>query len=594
MARPVIGWAQDLNELSTADLYRYVRQFEQSGEYGRAGEAYRLIAERDLAEIENLDKAIRNYIEAEKMFSRAGDSVNMFQTVADLGRLYCVSEYYLEAISLFERVLAFAESRQDTLLQARIMQQIGEIHMARRDIPEAVDYLNAASQLNLKLQDTLLSELNQMTIAAIWPGGGTSRYLPDSVRLELSRFDSIRYRSFLPSMHLHAGLYNMHRKRYKLAQYYFREGLKLAEHDPFVRRALYRQQAACYEQMGDPSMALQVMKSYAAYNDSLNMVTRSESIEQAMARYRDIERQTELQDLARDRNITMLKSRMQRVVSYALLVGIVIMLIGSYIIIRIYQQRLSANQIIAKQNEEINQRKIRELESNLKIETMSSMLQGQEVERERIARDLHDSLGGLLSTVKLHFDALQATVPDIAGQAEYDKAYNLLDNACNEVRTISNNMQPGALVRMGLIPALRDLINRIESKDTPHIEFIHFGPLNDLPTHIVLHIFRIVQELLFNAIKHAGAGEILIQVIRNPDDLEIMVEDDGRGYDTTMARKGMGTENVAARVNYLKGEISVHSEPGVGTTTTITIPMPERPESEAQEDGAENGTRPAA
>jgi signal transduction histidine kinase len=261
------------------------------------------------------------------------------------------------------------------------------------------------------------------------------------------------------------------------------------------------------------------------------------------------------------------------------------MLIGSYIIIRSYQQRLSANQIITKQNEEINQRKIRELESNIKIENMSSMLQGQELERERIARDLHDSLGGLLSTVKLHFDALQAGIPEIARQAEYAKAYNLLDNACNEVRTISNNMQPGALLKMGLVPAIRDLINRIESKDTPHMEFQHFGPLHDLPMTIGLHIFRIVQELLYNSIKHAGANEILVQLIRNPDDLEIMVEDDGRGYDPSDARRGMGTENIAARVNFLKGEISVHSESGVGTTTTITVPLPALPDGEASADG---------
>ena len=577
--------AQSLEEASTADLYRYVTLFEQDSQYGRAGEAYRLIAERDLAEIENLDRAIRNYIEAQKMFSRAGDSVNMFLTIADLGRLYCVSEYYLEAITLFDRVLSFAEARRDTLLQARILQQIGEVHMARNDIPQAVQYFNDAARLNLHLQDTLLSSLNRLTVAALQPGGLSSGRLPDSISFDLTRFDSIRYRSFLPSMHLHAGLYNMQSGRYSLAQYYFRQGLELARHDPFVRRALYRYQAECYERMGDNTRALQVMKAFTNYTDSLNNAMRSESIRQALLRYQDIQRQTELQDLARDRNITLLKSRIQRIISYALLVGIVIMLIGSYVIIRTYQQRLSANQIITAQNEEINQRKIRELESNIKIENMSSMLQGQEVERERIARDLHDSLGGLLSTVKLHFDALQAGIPEIARQAEYAKAYNLLDNACNEVRTISNNMQPGALLKMGLVPAIRDLINRIESKETPHLEFLHFGPLRDLPMPIGLHIFRIVQELLSNSIKHAGATEILVQLIRTPDDLEIMVEDDGRGYDPSASRRGMGTENIAARVNFLKGEISVHSEPGVGTTTTITVPLPGLPDGEDSGDG---------
>jgi signal transduction histidine kinase len=142
-------------------------------------------------------------------------------------------------------------------------------------------------------------------------------------------------------------------------------------------------------------------------------------------------------------------------------------------------------------------------------------------------------------------------------------------------------MQPGALLKMGIVPAIKDLVNRIESEETPHIEFIHYGSLHDLPIGVNLNIFRIVQELLYNALKHANAKEILIQLIRNEEDLEMMVEDDGKGYDPVEVKKGMGTENVAARVNFLKGEISIHSESGVGTTTTITIPyIPETAEKE--------------
>ena len=564
--------AQINDNLSNAELYRLIAQLEQQGKLSEAAEAYRIIAERDLSEIENLDRAIKNYIEAQKLFRRAGDSLRMYQTITDLGRLYCASEYYLEAVSMFERVESYAERSLDTLLAARMLQQIGEIHIARNEPREASRYFERASKLNLSIQDTLLSTINQLTITALTGRKQLFQDLPDSLSIELSKYDSIRYQSFLPSIHLHVGLYNMHAKKYKLAQYYFTQGLRLAGNDVFVKRELMRMQAECYEKMDDISSALRVMKAYNHFNDSLNEASRSASMEQTMLKYKDIQRETELQEMARDRNITVLKSRMQKVVSYALIVGAVIMLIVTYIIIRSYQSRLNANQIIAMQNEELNRRKISELETQQKIETLNSMLQGQEAERERIARDLHDSLGGLLSTVKLHFDAIQAKNPDIAGQKEYNKAYNLLDTACNEVRTISNNMQPGALLKMGIVPAIRDLVNRIESEDTPHMEFIHYGPLQDLPVGVTLNIYRIVQELLYNCLKHSHAREILIQLIRNDEDLEIMVEDDGRGYDPAEVKKGMGTENVAARVNYLKGEISVHSESGVGTTTTITIP----------------------
>lgn len=569
---PTTGSGQVTEQLSNADLYRLITRLEQDNKWSEAGEAYRIIAERDLAEIDNLDRAIRNYIEAQKLFAKAGDSTKMYQTIMDLGMLYCGSEYYLEAIGLFERVQGYADRNLDTLLSARILQQIGDIYIARNQFEEASRYFEKASRLNLLIQDTLLSTINRLTITAITGRKPFFKQIPDSLHLDLTKFDSIRYQSFLPSIHLHVGMYNMHAGNFKLAMYYFNQGMRLADNDIFVKRELMRYQAECYEKMDDLAAALHVMKKYNHFNDSLNEATKSAAIQQTLLKYKDIERETELQQMARDRNITVLKSRMQKVGSVALLVSAVIMLIVSYIIIRSYQQRLNSNQIISQQNEEINRRKISELESNRKIESISSMLQGQEVERERIARDLHDSLGGLLSTVKLHFDAIQVKNPDIPHQKEYAKAYSLLDAACNEVRTISNNMQPGALLKMGIVPAIKDLVNRIESEETPHIEFLHYGNLQEMAIGVTLNIFRIVQELLYNCLKHAQAKEILIQLIRNDEDIEIMVEDDGIGYGPNEIRKGMGTENVAARVNFLKGEISIHSEKGVGTTTTITIP----------------------
>jgi signal transduction histidine kinase len=201
------------------------------------------------------------------------------------------------------------------------------------------------------------------------------------------------------------------------------------------------------------------------------------------------------------------------------------------------------------------------------------MIQGQEVERERVAKDLHDSLGGLLSTVKLHFDVIQSQDERIGNMPEYQKAYTLLDDACKEVRHISNNLQPNALHRMGLIPALHDLINRIKTTDTPAIHFYTEGLNGVLDPRISLNVFRIVQELLNNALKHAGANEIHISLIQSGDRLTITVQDNGKGYEPSETPKGMGTENIASRVNYLKGDLSIHSVIGEGTSTQIEVPL---------------------
>ena len=137
---PVIMSAQYEN-MTSAELYRLIAQLEQQGENRKAADAYRAIAERDLSEIENLDRAIKNYIEAQKLYERAGDTAMMYQTMIDLGRLYSGSEYYLEAIEMFDRARHYAERTLDTLLEARMLQQIGEIYIARKEMNEAAKYL---------------------------------------------------------------------------------------------------------------------------------------------------------------------------------------------------------------------------------------------------------------------------------------------------------------------------------------------------------------------------------------------------------------------------------------------------------------------
>jgi len=209
----------------------------------------------------------------------------------------------------------------------------------------------------------------------------------------------------------------------------------------------------------------------------------------------------------------------------------------------------------------------------MKIESMHAMIEGQEAERERVAKDLHDSLGGLLSTVKLQFDSLENKLDGVSKFKNYQNANRLLDTACQEVRDIARNMQPSSLLNLGLVAAVRDLINRIDDPDQRTIDFQHYGLENKLENTVALTVYRLVQELLNNSIKHSKAKEILIQLTREENEFIIMVEDDGVGFDVEGVKKGMGTENILSRVNYLKGDLSVHSEKEKGTTTLITVPL---------------------
>jgi len=202
------------------------------------------------------------------------------------------------------------------------------------------------------------------------------------------------------------------------------------------------------------------------------------------------------------------------------------------------------------------------------------MINGEERERERIAKDLHDSLGGLLSTVKLQFDNFKAKINGHHHIEQYTKASNLLDDAVEEVRSISRNLQPTALKRLGLVPAIKDLINRFDDPDMPEIYFQTYDVASDINELTALSIYRVVQELLTNSLKYAQAKEILLQLNGENDELYLQYEDDGIGFDVdNPPKKGMGLDNIFSRINYLKGQIQMDSKPGEGISVIARIPL---------------------
>lgn len=315
---------------------------------------------------------------------------------------------------------------------------------------------------------------------------------------------------------------------------------------------------------------------YIETNDSLHHIERNEILNRSIDRYEQKEIREDRIDLAQNQRLFELKNRRSNFTLYGLLFSIASILLAGFIIILFYQQKLSANEIIHSQNEQINQQKITELENNLTLQTMKSMIAGQEEERERIAKDLHDSLGGLLSTIKLRFDKLQTDNRVALSNTDFIKVHDLIDVACVEVRNISHDLKPGALEDLGLIEAIKDMLNRYNREKGPEIIFQDYGfdgKEKIMESSRALQVYRIVQELLNNSIKHSKGNEILVQLSLKEPDLEIIVEDDGIGYQTDHVNKGMGLENIKSRIKYLKGEISIKSRPNEGTSTLIQVPV---------------------
>ncbi|MVZ64767.1 sensor histidine kinase [Sphingobacterium sp. DK4209] len=235
-----------------------------------------------------------------------------------------------------------------------------------------------------------------------------------------------------------------------------------------------------------------------------------------------------------------------------------------------YQQRSKH----MKQNNTMHQLEIEQERQNSKISTLTAMLQGQELERGRLARDLHDGLGGLLSGTKLHLSQLNDRI-DQNNRETMDKTMGHLDLAVDELRRVAHNLMPDLLQKYGLQEALSDYATRM-STDTMDVDvqFLHYE--NKLPIDQQLIIYRIVQELVNNAVKHANPNQILIQVVEEEQAYHITVEDDGKGFDlqTLKSNQSAGLHNIQSRVEFLKGSVQINSEIYQGTSIEFQFPKP--------------------
>lgn len=200
------------------------------------------------------------------------------------------------------------------------------------------------------------------------------------------------------------------------------------------------------------------------------------------------------------------------------------------------------------------------------------MLEGEERERKRVARELHDGLGGMLSGMRINLSGWAAGHEEIAQDQNLHKVITQLDSSVSELRRIARNMMPETLLKFGLEIALKDL-SEFYMRDHIHIDFQAFSIQENLPLTVQINIYRIVQEILTNAIRHAQAGNIVLQCSQDENNFFITIEDDGKGFDTAMlsAKKGMGLDNVKNRVEYLKGKTEIISSPGEGTTVNIEL-----------------------
>ncbi len=207
------------------------------------------------------------------------------------------------------------------------------------------------------------------------------------------------------------------------------------------------------------------------------------------------------------------------------------------------------------------------------VTALNSMLQGQEQERKRLAQEIHDGVGPVLSTIKMSLANIESEfeAADKKLSTQFRKSYQMIDEVASDIRAISHNLLPKVLIDFGLKDALQTICEKVEEAKNLEVDFINSGVSQRLDEATELGLYRVCQELINNTLKYAEANKITIQLIKHQHEVIVMYEDDGKGFYPDAVSEGIGMMNIHHRVKALAGEVLIDSQPGRGMTATINV-----------------------
>jgi len=250
--------------------------------------------------------------------------------------------------------------------------------------------------------------------------------------------------------------------------------------------------------------------------------------------------------------------------NYLLIAGAAALLLIVLLLFRTYRQK-----------QRLQQKRILELETQQQLMAAGAVIKGEEQERTRLAKDLHDGLGGMLSGIKYSFQTMKGNlIMTPENQQAFERSMDMLDSSIKEMRRVAHNMMPEALVKFGLDTALKDFCEDINRSGALQVNYQSIG-MEEVVVEgtAAIAVYRIIQELLNNTMKHAAATNAIVQLSKTQDGINITVEDDGNGFDPLILERatGIGWRNIQSRVEYLKGKMDVSTSPGKGTSVQIEI-----------------------
>jgi two-component system, NarL family, sensor kinase len=512
------------------------------------------------------------------------DAIKTYQRVIDLAKIYDNNRVISTALN---NIAAIYGNREGYVEQIRIMKQALD-YSYRKDSKGKVDF-DVCAFFSLTIAGAY-AHMEQFDSANAYFKQAAAKVFPEHnfdlsiyYYLTLGSYDAaqkkydVSNQSYLQAlkiaekagnnvkqMQVYVSLANNFQllKNYSESIRYYKMAITYCEKSNNIDQLieLYETVYGVYKTIGDKSNAYIYLDKYYSIKDSLNFEEDRAEFNELEKKYSSKMKDQELTYFKNLNEVNQLSLSQNKIIIGAMIGLFLFGVLLAYFFIR--NQKL-----VSRKNIEIAQLKISESESLSQMERSRAILETQEAERSRIAKDLHDEVGGTLAALKLKLQNNDLNVNN-------HSAVDIVDQLARNVRQISHNMMPDAIEKFGLKNALAGYMSKLNMQSDTVFKYqiealdeIKFSESREVA------IYRIVQEVLTNALKHAKAKVVYVQMYETEGQLSISIEDDGKGFDSKQLSEGIGMKNISSRVNFLSGAVEYQTQFGKGTSVQINIPI---------------------
>ncbi len=484
-----------------------------------------------------LEPALVNYLKAVKMAENEQDTLLLLKAYTNISSIHVKRKSFANAKEYIRQAYGIAEKRESGRTLGRLLGNSGIILEDAGELDSSLAAYRASMRIFEEENLPVYVSLVYCNLANVYEKLGHRDSVGFYYKRKYHLDQSIGYEVGMMIASFALSDISLKVNKVDSALFYLNRIAPLIQGTSLgtYKRRYYELLSGVLEKKGAFQKALEARKKYEEYHDIIMQDERSANIEKLEIKYQSEKKEWEIAK----QKTQLAKQQNQLKLTILLAIFTLVSMILIFFLLR--QKR----------------------ENRYQKRSIDAITDAQEKERQRIAQDLHDSVGSLLADLKRRLSLKEHNTEELV----------LLESLRKEIRQVSYAIMPDSLARFGLEAALKGELDKTARDLSLEAQMTSWGLTYDLSKGTEIHIYRIVQEALQNIRKHAKATRISLSLLQKGNNLNLVIEDNGKGFNKEEANRGLGLKNIISRINLLRGQVTIDSNPKSGTTLNINLPV---------------------